>query len=179
MCAEVFLALLHGAEKDKKIRGLFFSKNLSITHLLFADDSLVFIKATRQDCYVLKEIFDCYARAFGQIFNFDKSSLFFSPNTKQQVTSNIKSIFNLKEVSMHEKYLGLPPMVGRNKKCYFNEVKLKVMKNIKRWHSSLFFIGVKEVLIKAVAQAIPTYAMSIFKVPLGLCDDLQKLLTRF
>ena len=83
MCAKVFSALLHGAENDKKIRGLFFGKNLSITHLLFADDSLVFIKAIRQDCYVLKEIFDCYARTFGQIFNFDKSSLFFSPNTKQ------------------------------------------------------------------------------------------------
>lgn len=124
-------------------------------------------------------MFDYYARVSGQIFNFDKSSLFFSPNTKQQVASDIKSIFNLKEVSMHEKYLGLPSMVGRNKKCYFNEVKLKVMNKIKGWHSSLFSIRAKEVLIKAVAQAIPTYAMSVFKVPLGLCDDLQKLLTRF
>jgi hypothetical protein len=32
----------------------------------------------------------------------------------------------------------------------------------------------KEVLVKSVAQALPTYMMSIFKIPLGLCDDMEK-----
>jgi hypothetical protein len=32
----------------------------------------------------------------------------------------------------------------------------------------------KEVLIKAVAQALPTYMMSVFKIPFGVCDALEK-----
>lgn len=34
-------------------------------------------------------------------------------------------------------------------------------------------------LIKAVAQAIPVYTMSVFKLPKGLCDDIQKAIARF
>lgn len=37
----------------------------------------------------------------------------------------------------------------------------------------------KEVLIKAVAQAILAYAMSVFKLPMGLCADIQKTMARF
>jgi hypothetical protein len=33
---------------------------------------------------------------------------------------------------------------------------------------------VKEVLIKAVVQALPTYMMSVFKIPFGICDALEK-----
>lgn len=50
----------------------------TISHLLFADDSLVFPRASVADWKRLKEIFNCYARASGQIFNFEKSSMFFS-----------------------------------------------------------------------------------------------------
>ena len=34
-------------------------------------------------------------------------------------------------------------------------------------------------LIKVVAQAVPAYAMSVFKLPIGLCDDMQKAITGF
>ena len=34
-------------------------------------------------------------------------------------------------------------------------------------------------LIKVVAQAIPTYAMSIFKLPKDLCSSIQALINRF
>ena len=40
-------------------------------------------------------------------------------------------------------------------------------------------IAAKVVIIKAVAQALPTYVMSIFKLPLGLCDDLTSIIREF
>jgi hypothetical protein len=36
--------------------------------------------------------------------------------------------------------------------------------------------GAKEIIIKAVAQAIPTYVMSVFKLPASFCDELTKLM---
>lgn len=40
-------------------------------------------------------------------------------------------------------------------------------------------LGGGEVLIKSVAQAIPTYVMGIFKLPASLCDELTQMICYF
>lgn len=60
-------------------------------------------------------------------------------------------------------------MVGRKKINFLNDIKL----------SKLFSSGRKDVLIKAVAQAVLTYVMSVFKLPLGLCEDIQQSIVGF
>lgn len=70
-------------------------------------------------------------------------------------------------------------MVGKKKLRFFNKIKLRVLSKISNWQSKMFPKCGKEVLIKDVAQAIPVYAMSVFKLPMGLCDDIQKAITRF
>ena len=37
----------------------------------------------------------------------------------------------------------------------------------------------KGVLIKSVAQAIPTYSMSVFLLPVSVCDEIQKMMNSF
>jgi hypothetical protein len=39
--------------------------------------------------------------------------------------------------------------------------------------------GGKEVFIKAAAQSLSTYVMGVYKLPLGLCDDLTKIIRDF
>lgn len=99
--------------------------------------------------------------------------MLFSGNTQAKQIEEIKSIFQLSVVSRHEKYLGLPSMVGRKKTSFFNYIKLRVLNKISSWQSKWFSSGGKEVLIKAIAQAVSAYAMSIFKIPSGLCADIQ------
>lgn len=70
-------------------------------------------------------------------------------------------------------------MLGRRKSSFFNDVKLKVLNKISSWQHMMFSSGGKEVLIKATTQAIPVYAMSVFKLPGGLCTDIQRAITRF
>ena len=105
--------------------------------------------------------------------------MFFSQNTEEDRATAIKDIFQLQVVSRHEKYLGLPSMVGRKSKSFFNDVKLRVLNKIQGWQHKFFLSGGKEVLIKAVAQAVPTFAMSVFKIPLGLCEEIQKEVAKF
>ena len=179
ICAEVLSNLLVQAEKQSLIQGLNFNRSLSATHLLFADDSLVFARASSNDCRNLKGIFYCYAAASGQVFNFEKSSMFFSSSISQIQREEYKNIFGLNVVTKHEKYLGLPSMVGRRKINFFNEIKLRVLSKLSSWQSKNFSCGGKEVLIKAVVQAIAAYAMSVFKIPQGLCEDIEKAISRF
>ena len=47
------------------------------------------------------------------------------------------------------------------------------------WKEKLLGKAGKEILIKAVAQAIPTYSMSCFRIPDSFCDELTSLIRNF
>lgn len=49
----------------------------SISHLMFADDSVLFCRATEGECIRLKMILDMYEHASGQVINYQKSGIFF------------------------------------------------------------------------------------------------------
>ena len=61
----------------------------------------------------------------------------------------------------------------------FMEVKAKLAKKLAGWKEKLLSKAGKEVLIKVVAQAIPTYTMSCFKIPDSLCDEMTNLVRNF
>ena len=82
LCAEGFSALIHKATRDKQISGISIGRGCpTLTHLFFADDSLLFCKTSVQECQKLVDILNCYEEASGQKINTDKSSIFFSPPT--------------------------------------------------------------------------------------------------
>lgn len=82
-------------------------------------------------------------------------------------------------VSCHATYLGLPSEIGKNKNDVFKHIRERVEKKVSGWQEKLFSKGGKDVLIKAVIQAIPTYPMSIFRLSAGLCWDIEKLAADF
>jgi len=63
-------------------------------------------------------------------------------------------------IKQNEKYLGLPYLIRRNKKKSLKEIKEKLEGKLMGWKEKLFSKAGKEALIKAIAQAIPPYAMS-------------------
>jgi len=78
-----------------------------------------------------------------------------------------------------DKYLGLPIYMGRSKNKMFGYLKDRVWKRIQGWKEKLLSRAGKEILIKAVAQAIPTYAMSCFDLTKSLCDDISAMVCWF
>ena len=77
------------------------------------------------------------------------------------------------------KYLGLPYIIGRSKREVFAEVKERVGKKLAGWKEKMLSIGGKEVLIKAVAQAVPIYTMNCFLLPKGLYEEIEGMIRRF
>ena len=70
-------------------------------------------------------------------------------------------------------------LVRRNKRNSFNSIKEKLAKKLLGWKEKLLSKAGKEILIKAVAQTIPTYMMSCFKLLDTLCDELTSLIRNF
>ena len=127
-----------------------------LSHLFFADDSLIFCRASLAECTALQRILKVYEDALDQQLNRAKTSLFFSRNTPSAIQEEIKQRFGAQVIKQHEKYLGLPSLVEKNKKNTFNEIKEKLRKKLVGWKEKMLSKAGKEILIKAVAQAIPT-----------------------
>ena len=85
LCAEAFSALLKKGERDGAIAGVRICHRApSISHLLFADDSLILIHATEGDSRELQAILQLYENCSGQMINKLKSAVLFSRNTNPQ-----------------------------------------------------------------------------------------------
>ena len=82
-------------------------------------------------------------------------------------------------IRKHEKYLGLPFLVGWSKRNTFNDLKEKLGNKLSSWKEKLLSNAGKEILIKSMAQAIPSYTMSCFKLFDALCDELASIVRRF
>lgn len=84
------------------------------------------------------------------------------------------------DTDFKETYLGLPLFVRKSKGISFSSLKDRIWKRlINGWKEKFLSVARKEFLIKAVAQAIPTYHMSCFQLPRGLCDETNKLIRNF
>ncbi|XP_065619131.1 uncharacterized protein LOC136063137 [Quercus suber] len=143
------------------------------------DNSLLFCKATTQECEKVMEILSSYENVSGQKLNRDKTALFFSKSTPSDVQRQIMETLGVSELTQYEEYLGLLAMVGRNKRVSFDKLKQRVWKRLQGWEGKLLSQAGREVLIKSVIQAIPTYTMSYFKLPITLCQEIETLIRKF
>lgn len=120
-----------------------------------------------------------YEEASGQKVNKSKTSILFSKSTTKDLKNVIKGILGVQEIHQYEKYLGLPSLVGRGKRESFNYIKERVWKKLQGWEGKFLSQVRHEVLVKSVIQAILTFAMGCFKLPLGLCNDIEVLIKIF
>ncbi|KAL0291509.1 UNVERIFIED_CONTAM: putative mitochondrial protein [Sesamum calycinum] len=180
LCTESFSSLLQKAEMDGRIRGVSICRNAPyISHLLFADDTLIFSQASSDSARHIKEILEIYRMASGQEINFQKSSVAFSKNCCEEAKRAIVLELEIRTENKMELYLGLPSRAARLKKELFSSIRDKVWKRINGWNEKFLSQAGKEVLIKSVIQAIPTYAMGCFKLPMTLLREIQSLISNF
>ncbi|KAK8317615.1 hypothetical protein V6Z12_A13G120800 [Gossypium hirsutum] len=78
-----------------------------------------------------------------------------------------------------ERYLGLPNMVGRRKKDAFQHICDRMRMKVQSWGTRLLSQRGKEVFIKTILQAIPTYSMSCFLLPKMFRMKLESVMSHF
>jgi hypothetical protein len=173
----------YSVRKEKgSIKGLRIAINCAlIHHLLFADDLLLFGKASISKATCFKSCLDKYCYWSGQSINASNSSIHFSRNTKTATSTAIKILFRFNENPLKSLYLGLPIFLGNSKKRGFQGIIDKVHMHIKieGWRAKTLSQAGRLVLIKSVAAVIPTYAMSSFLIPNNCCKELDRTFKNF
>jgi hypothetical protein len=61
----------------------------------------------------------------------------------------------------------------------FEGIQNRVWKKLDGWKEKFLSQAGKEILIKAVVQAIPTYSMSVFQLLKKLSSNLNSMMSRF
>ncbi|KAG7557763.1 Zinc knuckle CX2CX4HX4C [Arabidopsis suecica] len=180
LCTEGLSSLLHNAMLTKSIQGFKASRGgPPISHMLFADDSLLFCQASTAQCQQLLSILQEYAVASGQHVNFQKSAILFGKTVPSEIQQAITKLTGISKTGGFGRYLGLPEAVGRNKYNVFSYISQRVQSKIESWYSKFLSPAGKEVLIKSVATALPTYCMSCFLLPKKLLNQISGYIRRF
>ena len=123
LCAEGLSGMMRKASETRQIHGvLSCTSGVCVSHLLFADDCLLFYEASMEECQRLLDILGRYEATSGQAINRQKTSLFFSKNTKPEVKDAIKNMLGARIMNDCEKYLGLPMVGGQSKVATFKEL---------------------------------------------------------
>ncbi|KAL0402035.1 UNVERIFIED_CONTAM: hypothetical protein Slati_4233400 [Sesamum latifolium] len=111
------------AERSGFIRGVKIARNAPcISHLLFADDTLIFCEASLGAMQVVSNLLTRYEAASGQKVNLEKSSMVLSRNVNALNKDSLANALGIGVIEKHDKYLGLPAMGGgRSKREMFDE----------------------------------------------------------
>ncbi|GLT59334.1 hypothetical protein SLA2020_321590 [Shorea laevis] len=180
LCTEGLTAMIQEAERHKLLHGVRICRQAPrISHLLFADDSLLFLRATETEAKNLLNILKDYEQVSGQVVNMQKSFVTFSSNVQQATRSRILQLLGMTETEQAGQYLGFPAHVGRSRTAAFSSLKLKFWTRINDWREQPLSKAGREVLIKSVLQSLPTYIMGLFCLPLTLCSKLERIMNRY
>ncbi|XP_074266574.1 uncharacterized protein LOC141589850 [Silene latifolia] len=136
-------------------------------------------RACEEEVVKVNDILRAYEFASGQLVSLDKTTVSFSRGLSEERQARIVGLMGVRKVEVQECYLGLPTVIGRSKKPITDIVRNKLLKRLQGWRGKILSKAGREILIKAVANSLPTYVMSIFKLPAAFCDDLRRMISRF
>ncbi|KAL0434827.1 UNVERIFIED_CONTAM: hypothetical protein Sradi_0190600 [Sesamum radiatum] len=121
---EAFSGMIRKAESEWSIQGVVVSRSgPSISHLLFAYDTLIFYQASTEAMLCLRNILFSFGKASGLIINMHKSAMVFIHNVNEGCHMELASMLRVTVLPKHEKYLGLPTVAGRSKRELFEGIK--------------------------------------------------------
>ncbi|CAJ2634326.1 unnamed protein product [Trifolium pratense] len=146
-----------------------------ISHLLFADDLLLFAEASIEQAHCVMHCLDQFCQASGQRINNQKTQIFFSKNVDQQLKGDILQHTGFTQVDSLGKYLEANIAPGRTTRGKFEHIISKMQNRLSGWkHQCLSFAG-RLTLTKSVLSSIPYYHMQYAKILKTLCDEMEKI----
>lgn len=152
--------------------------SLPISHLQFADDTLIFGEIEVNNWTSLILILNSFCEDSGLKINIEKSSVV-GINCDPEVCEVLAGSIGCRKVEWPISYLGMPLGHNPRGKSFWDPVISKVEKRLAGWKRGFLSKGGKLVLIQSVLSALPIYFMSVFKMPIGVAVELEKIMRRF
>jgi hypothetical protein len=146
---------------------------INISHMLFADDTLVFCGANPDHLIYLHMLLLSFEAVSGLKINLDKSVLV--PVGHMDHMDDLAGILGCGVSSLPLKYLGLPLGAPFKAKSSWDEVVGKIERRLASWKRLYLLKGGRVTLIKNTLSNLPTYFLSLFPIPSSVSSRIEKM----
>ncbi|KAA0048676.1 LINE-1 retrotransposable element ORF2 protein [Cucumis melo var. makuwa] len=170
--------LLNHLEKRQAIKGAKINNSYSITHLLFADDILIFVEDDDVSIKNLQTVLMLFELASRLKINLLKSTISLV-NISNDRASKVASILGFTQQFLPINYLGVPLGGKPISKVFWSQIIENIHKKLSSWKYNHITKGERLTLIRSSLESNPTYQLSIFKAPNQIYKDIDKIWRNF
>lgn len=180
ICLKYLTGMINHACMDKTWTPFWVGKDkIPISHLMFADDLLIFGRVDKSTSTTLKRILNTFCDLSGQKINEDKSILIFSPNTPRDDRAIFQDTLQVRQSENLGLYLGLPLSHKRPSRGEVQFVVDKVKRKLAMWKVKLLSRTGRLTLIKASMNTVASYYMQVTHFPRKILQELDRICNDF
>jgi hypothetical protein len=178
---EAFSRLIDKATNSRMLSGFSVGSldraPMKVSHLLFADDTLIFCEADPAHLFHLRSILIWFEATSGLRINLDKSELV--QVGEVPCLEALADILGCKTSKLPMKYLGLPLGAKFKSKAIWNPIIEKMERCLAGWKRIYLSKGGRLTLIRSTLSNLPTYFLSLFPIPADVAARIEKIQRNF
>ncbi|RVW25094.1 putative ribonuclease H protein [Vitis vinifera] len=148
-------------------------EGVQISHLLFADDTLVFCQASQDQLTYLSWLLMWFEVVSGLRINLEKSELI--PVGRVENIDDIALDFGCRVGSLSSTYLGLPLGAPFKTVSVWDGVEERFRKRLAMWKRQYLSKWGRATLIRSTLSNLPIYFMSLLKLPSSVRRRLEQI----
>lgn len=157
-----------------ELRPMSYCRGMALpTHILYADDILIFCTGLKSNICCLLRIFNDYFEASGQLINYDKSKFFFGAMIASR-RNLLVQMCGFTPGIIPFQYLGCPIFQGKPK-CIHFRVTVDIIKvKLASCKGTLLTIMRQVQLVKSIVHGMLVYSIHIYRWPINLLNQLDQ-----
>ncbi|GJZ73768.1 RNA-directed DNA polymerase, eukaryota [Tanacetum coccineum] len=174
LAAEGLNALLNDAVDKDILRGVRVGEDdLMVSHLQYADDTIIFGEWSRENTSNLMNVLKCFKEVAGLKINLNKSKIY-DVGVERGELDTMAHFMRCSVGEVPFTYLGLPVGVNMRRVSAWNEVIERFKSRLSEWKAKAMSFGGRLTLVKSVLGSLPLYYFSMFRVPSNVINALER-----
>lgn len=150
-----------------------------VSHLLYADDLLVFANGQKKSIKSLMDTLATYEKWSGQKISKEKSAIFMSKLINNSRRLGLLRITGFKEGTFPVTYLGAPLFLGRLTSRMMEPLVDNIWKNVVGWKFKLLSQGGRLILVRHVLSSMPIHLLSVLSILLMTISRINSIMANF
>ncbi|XP_026433401.1 uncharacterized protein LOC113330803 [Papaver somniferum] len=163
---------------NRSMHNMVSKKGVAPTHLLFADDILVFCRGNLHSLQNLKTMLSVYEKASGQCVDYEKRKFYYGGGTYSR-SIDIANYLGIERALFPDKYMGIQLKPGIMRHIHVRQVVEKIMDKLAGWKGKLLSFQARLVLIRSVISSYVIHSMVVYKWPCNIIKQVERAIRNF